>query len=119
MTATNSSAVVLDLPTLALQLTGELSQTRDLLRTLEDALVLHRLIDDPDPATRPGHWVPPGRRPNTHRNRSAATTSGLPEPDGQSRPACHEATPCPNDGFRMVACVNLKPSLTVNDRGTT
>lgn len=38
----------LDLTTLALQLTGELLQARDVLCTLEDALALHRLIDDPD-----------------------------------------------------------------------
>lgn len=39
----------LDLPTLSLQLTGELPQTRDVLRELEAALALHRLVGDPDP----------------------------------------------------------------------
>ena len=41
----------LDLPTLSLQLTGDLAQARDVLHELEAALALHRLIDDPDPAT--------------------------------------------------------------------
>ena len=40
----------LDLPTLSLQLTGDLAQARDVLHELEAALALHRLIDDPDPA---------------------------------------------------------------------
>ena len=41
----------LDLPTLSLQLTGDLAQARDVLHELEAALALHRLIGDPDPAT--------------------------------------------------------------------